>query len=334
MDKEEVFDLDDNGIEMKEVDAFGDNELVEGENRKKEEYEETEEFEEEEYEEEEPSPFMIVIILTGIVIAILVVIGVVFSFFKSEKKNEQSDIVMIETESEGNTEELTESESIEAEVQTDETIEEVFSEYEEPEQVETEETGTMEESMEEAEQNEETTIQNEPVSGNETMEFTELSDTVTAKDITNLRTVPSTLDETNVVAQLMNGEGITRTGINETYGWSRLDYNGQTVYAVSNYLTTDLNYKPPVAPNDPNRVSTQDGRVIIFTDYSDYITPKEYVNLRTEPSTSEGESTVRCQIKSGDTVHRTGYSPDSGWSRVEYNGEVLYVVSSMVYTTE
>ena len=174
----------------------------------------------------------------------------------------------------------------------------------------------------------------EPVSGNESMEFVEISDTVTAKDVTNLRSVPSTLEEENIVSQLMNGEVISRTGINEAYGWSRLDYNGQTVYAVSNYLTTDLNYKPPVTSSNPNRVSTKDGRVIIFTDYSDNVTPKEYVNLRTEPSTSEGESTVRCQIKNGDVVHRTGYSPDSGWSRVEYNGEILYVVSSMIYTTD
>lgn len=316
MDKEELFDLDDAGIDMEE----GYEET--------EECEETEVFEDEEYEEEEPSMLMTVIILIGVVIAFLVVIGAVFVFFfKAEKGSEKSDIVVIETEYEVNTEELTESESIVEETQVDETVEEVFSEDAEPEEVETEEVSTIEESMEETEQS-------EPISGNETMEFTELSDTVTAKDITNLRTMPSTLDETNVVAQLMNGEGIIRTGINETYGWSRLDYNGQTVYAVSNYLTTDLTYKPPVAPNDPNRVSTQDGRVIIFADYSDYITPKEYVNLRTEPSTSEGETTVRCQIKSGDTVHRTGYSPDSGWSRVEYNGEVLYVVSSMVYTTE
>lgn len=326
MDKEELFDLDDAGIDMEEG-------YVETE-----ECEEAEVFEDEEYEEEEPSMLMTVIILIGVVIAFLVVIGAVFFFFfKAEKGSEKSDIVVIETKSEVIMEELTESESIVEETQVDETVEEVFSEDAEPEEVEeveTGEAGTIEESMEETEQNEETTIQNEPVSGNESMEFTELSDTVTAKDITNLRTVPSTLDETNVVAQLMNGEGISRTGINETYGWSRLDYNGQTVYAVSNYLTTDLNYKPPVAPNDPNRVCTQDGRVIIFADYSDYVTPKEYVNLRTEPSTSEGESTVRCQIKSGDTVHRTGYSPDSGWSRVEYNGEVLYVVSSMVYTTE
>lgn len=100
------------------------------------------------------------------------------------------------------------------------------------------------------------------------------------------------------------------------------------------FLTTDLSYKTPVVAQNPNRISTQDGRIIVFTDCNDMITPKEYVNLRTKPGTSEGDTTVRCQINHGKTLHRTGYSQDSGWSRVEYNGEVLYVVSSMVTTAE
>lgn len=170
----------------------------------------------------------------------------------------------------------------------------------------------------------------EPVSGTISMEFTRLADTVTAKDVTNLRSVPSTTDAENVIAQLQNGESISRTGVNDSTGWSRLEYNGQTVYAVTQYLTTDLTYQTPVVQGDPNRVSTQDGRVIIFTDCDDNITPKEYVNFRVEPSTSQGQSTVNCQVNNGTTVHRTGYSPDSGWSRVEYNGTTLYVVTSLV----
>lgn len=174
----------------------------------------------------------------------------------------------------------------------------------------------------------------EPVSGTTAMEFTEANDEVTAKDVTNLRSAPSTVDSENVVAQLKNGDKLLRTGTNSTTGWSRLSYNGETVYAVTQFLTTDLSYKPPVAASDPNRITTQDGRVIIFTDCSDNITPKEYVNLRTEPSTSQGEATVACQVKSGETVLRTGYSADSGWSRVEYNGQVLYVVSSLMKAAE
>lgn len=162
------------------------------------------------------------------------------------------------------------------------------------------------------------------------MTFGDVNETVTAKDVSNLRSTPYTGDEGNVVGQLKNGETLVRTGRNDSTGWSRLEYNGQTVYAVSAYLTTDLTYKTPEKPTYPNRVSTQDGRVIVFTDCDDYITPKDLINLRTEPSTSEGESTVRTQVRNGTNLHRTGYSEGSGWSRVEYNGEILYVVTSYV----
>ena len=162
------------------------------------------------------------------------------------------------------------------------------------------------------------------------MTFIEVNDTVTAKDVSNLRSMPSTSEEGNVVGQLKNGETLTRTGRNDDTGWSRLNYNGQTVYAVSAYLTTDTSYKTPTVPVNSNRVSTQDGRVIVFVDCDDYITPKDLINLRTEPSTSEGESTVRTQVRNGTNLHRTGYSEASGWSRVEYNGEILYAVTSYV----
>lgn len=174
----------------------------------------------------------------------------------------------------------------------------------------------------------------EPVSGTTAMEFTQSIADVTPKDVINLRSEPSTLNADNIVAQAKNGDVLSRTGVNEATGWTRIEYNGETLYAVSQYLTTDLTYKTPVQAANPNRVNTLDGRIIIFVDCSDNITPKEYVNLRTEPSTSEGESTVRCQVSNGEVLHRTGYSPDAGWSRVEYNGESLYVVSSLVYTVE
>ena len=170
----------------------------------------------------------------------------------------------------------------------------------------------------------------EPSNGDVSMSFDQVQESVTPKDVVNLRSVPSTADENTIVLQASNGEVLTRTGINHDMGWSQIDYNGQTLYAVTQFLTTDLSYKPPVQPSDPNRVTTVSGRVIIFTNCDDYLTPKEYVNLRTEPSTTEGDATVRCQVSNGETVHRTGYSPDYGWSRVEYNGEVLYVVTSLM----
>lgn len=171
----------------------------------------------------------------------------------------------------------------------------------------------------------------EPVAGAEGMTFQAVQESVTPKDVVNLRKVPNTADADSIVTQARNGETLSRIGVNPDTGWSQIDYNGQTLYAVSQYLTTDLSYRPAVQPADPNRVSTVSGRIIIFENCDDWISPKEYVNLRTEPSTTEGDATVSCQLNYGEKVHRTGYSTDSGWSRVEYNGQVLYVVTSLMY---
>ena len=70
-------------------------------------------------------------------------------------------------------------------------------------------------------------------------EFTACNDVVTAKIEVNLRTLPSvTMEESQIVTTLHNGETVTRTGINTEYGWSRVEYNGQTLYCVSSYLQT------------------------------------------------------------------------------------------------
>ena len=70
------------------------------------------------------------------------------------------------------------------------------------------------------------------------MTFDAVDEYVTAKDVTNLRSEPSTdQGQLTVVRQLSNGQHAHRTGINSATGWSRLEYNGQVVYAVSQYLT-------------------------------------------------------------------------------------------------
>ena len=38
-----------------------------------------------------------------------------------------------------------------------------------------------------------------------------------------------------MIVQLHNGEVITRTGVSDV-GWSRVEYNGQTLYCISSYL--------------------------------------------------------------------------------------------------
>lgn len=165
------------------------------------------------------------------------------------------------------------------------------------------------------------------------MVFAECEEEVTPKEVINLRSTPSTAAD-NIVSQAANGEVLNRTGINHDTGWSRVEYNGQVLYAVSSYLTADLTAQPPSAEPDVNSVSTKDGRTIVFVDCDDNISPKMYVNLRLEPSTSEGNDTVHCRLEYGEVVHRTGVSEESGWSRVEYDGIVLYVVTSYMYVVE
>lgn len=67
--------------------------------------------------------------------------------------------------------------------------------------------------------------------------FAEVDDVVTAKDVTNLRSEPSTAQgEATVVAKLRNGTTAVRIGKEDTTGWSKLVYEGQIVYASTNYL--------------------------------------------------------------------------------------------------
>ena len=51
------------------------------------------------------------------------------------------------------------------------------------------------------------------------MTFGDVNETVTAKDVSNLRSTPYTGDEGNVVGQLKNGETLVRTGRNDSTGW-------------------------------------------------------------------------------------------------------------------
>ncbi|MCD8131974.1 MAG: SH3 domain-containing protein [Lachnospiraceae bacterium] len=172
-------------------------------------------------------------------------------------------------------------------------------------------------------------------SSDSSMTFTTVDETVTAKSATNLRSEPSTMSTDTVVAVLESGMQAQRTGINEDTGWSRLIYDGQELYAVTSLLTTDLSGQTTgEVAADPDRVTTADGRVIIFSACDDTVSPKMSTNLRTEPSTSQGEATVYYELQYGETVHRTGYDADAGWSRVEYDGQILYAVTSYLYVVE
>lgn len=159
------------------------------------------------------------------------------------------------------------------------------------------------------------------------MDFQEVREAVTAKELCNLRDIPSQDSDSRILAQLENGQEALRTGVSDT-GWSRILYNGETYYAVSNLLTTNLSYSPTEA------LTEDDGIETVFTSVNEKVTAKELVNLRNIPSVEHEDSKVIEKLKHGDIAIRTGINNDVGWSRVEYNGQTLYCVSSYLEPAE
>lgn len=151
--------------------------------------------------------------------------------------------------------------------------------------------------------------------------FTEVNETITAKQETNLRSEPSTLNDDSVVAKLIHGDTATRTGIGHN-GWSRVIYNGQTLYAVSSYLTTDMadtgQQAPPQGP--------------VYTPVNEQVTAKMETNLRTEPGTASDDTIVGL-LHNGETLTRTAVG-DNGWSQLDYNGQTVYAVSSYLLVVQ
>ena len=144
-------------------------------------------------------------------------------------------------------------------------------------------------------------------------EFRAVEEYVTAKELTNLRNIPSTTRaDSTVVGQLKNGELAKRTGINEDVGWSRLEIDGTVCYAVNSLLTTDV-----------ENISQAPEAQLQFREVGDTVTAKKLVNLRTMPSTDDPNCKVVGQLKNGDRVVRNGVS-DDGWSRVIFEGQTLY----------
>ncbi|WP_242846635.1 GH25 family lysozyme [Butyrivibrio sp. LB2008] len=163
------------------------------------------------------------------------------------------------------------------------------------------------------------------------MKFDPVDETVTAKSTTNLRDKPSQGSDSKVVETLQNGQTAQRTGTSPS-GWSRVTYNGKTLYAVSSYLTTDLSAPKQQTAAQP--VEDNSGLKTKFTSCNETVTAKDVVNLRTKPSVTDADSTVAASLKAGETATRTGINNDVGWSRVEYNGQTLYCVSSYLKVVE
>lgn len=153
------------------------------------------------------------------------------------------------------------------------------------------------------------------------IDFVKVDELVTAKDETNLRDIPSQGEEAQILAVLKNGEYAQRIA-DSPNGWSKLNYNGQICYAVSSYLTTDLNYQP----NSPHPTE-DDGIETEFRPMNQQVTAKDVVNLRMLPSVEHEDADIAGQLKNGELATCVGIS-DNGWAKLEYNGNTYYAVSS------
>ncbi len=143
--------------------------------------------------------------------------------------------------------------------------------------------------------------------------FQAVDEQVTAKIETNLRRVPSTEKDEDVVTRIYNGDWIKRTGIGHN-GWSRVEYEGQVLYAVTSYLSTD----------------GSSASVPTYQEASDSVTAKEEVYLRSAPDSSTDDNVV-ATLTHGEFVARTGIG-SNGWSKLDYNGTEVYAVTSLLTT--
>ena len=151
--------------------------------------------------------------------------------------------------------------------------------------------------------------------------FYKYEDSVTAKIWVNLRSLPSTV-EGEIVGTLKSGEFLQRTAMSDR-GWSRLIYNGQTVYAVSSYLSNEV--------VEQTEAVTTDAREY-FEPTEDYVTAKIETNLRSYPSTASSE--VVYTLKNGEYIKRIGINNITGWSMLDYNGLTVYAISSYLMVQE
>ena len=159
------------------------------------------------------------------------------------------------------------------------------------------------------------------------LDFEEVSEQVTAKEETNLRSIPSQDTDSEVLRTLVNGEVAQRVAVSSN-GWSKLILDGSVYYAVSNYLTTDLEY---AAPTVEEYLPSEHGIQTQFVAVNKLVTAKKMVNLRKLPSVEHEDAVVLDELNNGEIATCVGES-SNGWSKLEYRGITCYAVTS--YLTE
>lgn len=147
--------------------------------------------------------------------------------------------------------------------------------------------------------------------------YTDVNETVWATYSVSIRSAAST--DADKLDVLVGSYSITRTGVGDN-GWSKVDYNGQTGYIKSEYLTTTK----PAAASDSTQQTTEKKQETKETVYA-----TAGVNIRAKAS---ADADVIGTLIAGYSVIRT--SDSNGWSKVDYNGQTGYIKSDYLTTTK
>ncbi len=106
------------------------------------------------------------------------------------------------------------------------------------------------------------------------------------------------------------------------------DWDGQSSALESSESIEEESTEPEES------MEPEDALGMTFESVEEYVTAKDVTNLRSEPSTDQGQLTVVTQLNNGQNARRTGINADTGWSRLEYNGQVVYAVSQYLLPVE
>ena len=175
------------------------------------------------------------------------------------------------------------------------------------ETTEAEQTETPEENTDQPEENGPT--QSEP-------------DTVYAVDTVNVRAAADT--ESEKLGTLEQGTALTRTGTDGE--WSVVNYNGQTGYIKTEYLTTknaDSEADNGQTDNGGNDEQTSAGD---FIAEGTVITLKDSVNVRS--GMSESDSKIGTAFTGEKVTVVMSYA--EGWTKVTWNGQTGYIKTSLL----
>ena len=148
--------------------------------------------------------------------------------------------------------------------------------------------------------------------------YTDVNETVWATYSVSIRSAAST--DADKLDVLVGSYSITRTGVGDN-GWSKVDYNGQTGYIKSEYLTTTK----PAAASDSTQQTTEKKQETKETVYA-----TAGVNIRAKASADANKIGT---LAAGGSITRTGKT-SNGWSRVDYNGQTGYIKSDYLTTTK